>query len=111
MEAPADLTGKGRVLTRFYHVPASVTGLYLMPFAIGNFLRVLVLGSLFDTVGRRQMIAATYVLSGLLLVVAGYLFAAGLMFVAPVIEIVFGVAAERQWLERVAEPLSARASL
>jgi MFS family permease len=64
------------VLTRFYDVPASKTGLYLLPFAIGNFAGVLALGALFDTIGRRQMIAATYILSAALLVVTGWLFAA-----------------------------------
>jgi MFS family permease len=179
------------VLTQFYAVPSSETGLYLLPFAIGNFLGVLVLGSFFDTVGRRQMIAATYTASALLLAITGWLFAEGalsvvgqtalwtliffiaspaassayltvseifpletralaiaifyslgtgaggivapwlfgtligtgsawnvgygylfaalLMLAAAVIEIVFGIAAERQPLEKVAEPLSATA--
>jgi MFS family permease len=179
------------VLTRFYDVKSSVTGLYLLPFAIGNFLGVLVLGSFFDSIGRKQMIAATYLASAALLVVTGWLFAidaltvvtltamwtaiffiaspaassayltvseifplemralaialffslgtgaggiiapwlfgtligtgsrwavfygylaaAVLMFAAAVIEIVFGIAAERMSLEKVAEPLSARA--
>jgi MFS family permease len=179
------------VLTGFYKVDASVTGLYLLPFAIGNFLGVLVLGSFFDTIGRKQMIAATYAASAALLVVTGWLFAtdaltvvtltalwtaiffiaspaassayltvseifpletralaiafffslgtgaggiiapwlfgtligtgsrwavfygyiaaAVLMFAAAVIEIVFGIAAERMSLEKVAEPISARA--
>jgi len=70
------------VLTRFYDVPANETGLYLLPFAIGNVLGVLVLGSLFDTVGRRQMIAGTYIVSALLLVATGYLFAAGALSAA-----------------------------
>ncbi len=48
------------VLTRFYGVPSEHTGLYLLPFAVGNFLGPLLLGTLFDTVGRRVMIAATY---------------------------------------------------
>jgi MFS family permease len=65
------------VLTQFYAVPASDTGLYLLPFAAGNFLGVLVLGHFFDTVGRRQMIAATYLASAALLVLTGYLFAHG----------------------------------
>lgn len=65
------------VLTRFYEVPASLTGLYLLPFALGNFLGVIALGSLFDTVGRKQMIAATYIISAVLLVVTGWLFAQG----------------------------------
>ena len=177
------------VLTRFYDVPASVTGLYLLPFALGNVLGVLALGSLFDTVGRRQMIAATYAASAVLLIVTGWLFAAdaltvttltalwtaiffvaspaasaayltvseifpletralaiafffslgtgaggiaapwlfgsligtgsrdnlfygylaaaALMFAAAIVEVAFGVAAERQSLEKIAEPLSA----
>jgi MFS family permease len=65
------------VLTRFYAVPAADTGLYLLPFAIGNFLGVLALGPLFDTVGRKPMIAATYIFSALLLVLTGWLFAIG----------------------------------
>ena len=55
------------VLTRFYAVPASDTGLYLLPFAISNFLGVVLLGALFDTVGRRPLITATYAVSGVLL--------------------------------------------
>jgi MFS family permease len=176
------------VLTRFYAVPGPETGLYLLPFAIGNFVGVLALGSLFDTVGRKPMIAATYMVSAVLLVLTGWLFAAGhlsvigqtalwtliffvaspaassayltvseifpletralaiafffsigtgaggiiapwlfgtligtgsawslfygylaaalLMVAAAVIELIFGVAAERQSLERIAEPLS-----
>ncbi|MCF1505732.1 MFS transporter [Afifella sp. H1R] len=62
------------VLTRFYEVPSSDTGMYLLPFAIGNFLGVLVLGSFFDTIGRRQMISATYGIAATLLVVTGILF-------------------------------------
>jgi MFS family permease len=38
---------------------------------------VLALGSLFDTVGRRRMIGATYAISAVLLVVTGLLFAGG----------------------------------
>ena len=65
------------VLTRFYEVPSSETGLYLLPFAIGNFAGVMVLGHFFDTVGRKQMIALTYTGSALLLCLTGYLFAIG----------------------------------
>jgi MFS family permease len=67
------------VLTRFYAVPSQHTGIYLLPFAVGNFLGPLLLGHLFDTVGRRVMIAATYVLSGLLLLATGYLFLEGVL--------------------------------
>ncbi len=65
------------VLTDFYGIRADHVGWYLLPFAAGNFLGPVFLGRLFDTVGRRQMIAATYGLSGLLLAGAGYLFAVG----------------------------------
>jgi MFS family permease len=67
------------VLTDFYGIRADRVGWYLLPFALGNFLGPVVLGRLFDTVGRRPMIAATYALSGVLLAVAGYLFAAGVL--------------------------------
>jgi MFS family permease len=62
------------VLTDFYHVPGDHIGWYLLPFALGNFLGPLVLGRLFDVIGRRKMIATTYALSGILLTVSGYMF-------------------------------------
>ena len=64
-------------LTRFYAVPAERVGAYLLPFALGNFLGPLLLGCLFDSVGRRPMIAFTYAMSGLLLLVTGIAFARG----------------------------------
>jgi MFS family permease len=67
------------VLGRFYAVPADEVGLYLLPFAIGNFLGPLVLGPLFDTWGRRQMIVTTYASSGLLLGFTALLFVAGVL--------------------------------
>jgi MFS family permease len=65
------------VLGRFFDVPADHVGLFLLPFAAGNFLGPLVLGRLFDTVGRRPMMALTYSASGLLLLVVAGLFVAG----------------------------------
>ena len=62
------------VLTDFYHVPGDHIGWYLLPFALGNFLGPLLLGRLFDVIGRRKMIFTTYVLSGILLTLSGYLF-------------------------------------
>jgi len=62
------------VLTRFYGVPAAAVGWYILPFALGNFLGPLVLGPLFDTLGRKPMIASTYALSRVLLALVGYLF-------------------------------------
>jgi MFS family permease len=63
------------ILTDFYGVPAGGVGWYLLPFAAGNFLGPLLLGRLFDTLGRKTMIGATYAISGLMLAGAGYLFA------------------------------------
>jgi MFS family permease len=179
------------VLTSVFKVDSSVAGLYLIPFGIANFLGALLLGRLFDTVGRRIMISATYfvaaaILAGLAALLAGdalgtwgymallcaaffvasaaasagyltvsemfpleiramaialfyaistgiggavgpllfgkllggddptgvalgYWIAAGLMAVAAVVEIIFGVDAEQQSLEEIAEPLSAEA--
>ena len=62
------------ILTDFYRIPADRVGWYLLPFAAGNFLGPVVLGRLFDTLGRRVMIAATYAVSGLLLAATGHLF-------------------------------------
>jgi MFS family permease len=67
------------VLTRFYHVNPDVTGLYLLPFALGNFMGPLILGRFFDTVGRRQMISGTYTISALLLLGTGWLFVQGVL--------------------------------
>jgi MFS family permease len=65
------------VLTDFYGIPADGVGWYILPFAAGNFLGPLVLGRLFDTLGRRLMITFTYGASGILLALSGYLFAIG----------------------------------
>jgi MFS family permease len=67
------------VLTRFFGVAADRVGLYILPFAVGNFLGPLLLGPLFDTVGRKSMIAISYALTGLLLAGSAALFAAGLL--------------------------------
>ena len=70
------------VLTTFYGVSASDVGWYLLPFAAGNFLGPVVLGRLFDTLGRRFMISLTYALSGVLLVAVGALFERDLLSAA-----------------------------
>lgn len=70
------------VLTRFYGVPAGETGLYLLPFAIGNFLGPVVLGRWFDTIGRRPMISLTYGTSATLLALTGWLFTQDLLSAA-----------------------------
>jgi MFS family permease len=65
------------VLTTFYKISSGSVPLYIIPFAVGNFLGPLVLGRLFDTVGRKPMIAGCYIVSGLLLAVTAYLFKQG----------------------------------
>ena len=60
------------VLGRYYGVASNRVGLYLLPFAAGNLLGPMVLGPLFDTLGRRRMLTITYAASGVLLAVAGY---------------------------------------
>jgi MFS family permease len=67
------------VLTKFYAVSSNEVGWYILPFAAGNFLGPVLLGRLFDTIGRRVMIASTYALSGLLLLGCGALFAADML--------------------------------
>ena len=65
------------VLEHFYHVPQSQTPLFFFPFAIGNLLGPILLGRLFDSWGRRQMIFLTYGLSGVVLAVSAFLFSIG----------------------------------
>jgi MFS family permease len=67
------------VLMRFYDVPEKNVGGYLLPFALGNVLGPLLLGHLFDTVGRKPMITLTYGLAGILLAMTGWLFHAGML--------------------------------
>jgi MFS family permease len=65
------------VLTDFFGIAAYQVGWYILPFAAGNFLGPVLLGRLFDTIGRRPMIFFTYLMSGLLLALTGWLFMAG----------------------------------
>ncbi len=67
------------ILTDFYHTPADRVGWYILPFAAGNVLGPVLLGRLFDTVGRKTMIASTYAISGLLLAVTADLFSRDLL--------------------------------
>lgn len=67
------------VLGKFYGVAPEKVGGYLLAFALGNVLGPVVIGSLFDTVGRKPMIALTYGLSGVLLAITGWLFYVGLL--------------------------------
>ena len=62
------------VLEKFYGVPSQHVGWFILPFAAGNFAGPLLLGRLFDTLGRKTMITATYALSGILMIGVGVLF-------------------------------------
>lgn len=70
MFAQADL------LATFFKVPPQSAPHYIIPFAAGSFLGPLLLGRLFDTVGRRPMIAGTYILTAVLLTISAFLFKA-----------------------------------
>jgi MFS family permease len=67
------------VLTKIYGVPKGSTPYYFMVFAAGNLLGPLLIGRLFDTIGRRIMISTTYILSGILLAISAFLFNAGML--------------------------------
>ncbi len=71
----------GLVLIKFYQIPGERVGIYLLPLALGNFLGPLLIGKLFDTIGRKKMIAATYATSGLLLLITAWLFRQGILTV------------------------------
>ena len=70
------------ILTDFYGISADRVGWFILPFAAGNFLGPLFLGRLFDVIGRRPMIAFTYIASGVLLAASGALFARGTLSAA-----------------------------
>ena len=67
----------GLIAKKFYHLDDSQLPMQLLPFAVGSFLGPFILGPLFDKVGRKPMIAATYGSAGLMLVAVAYLFAHG----------------------------------
>jgi MFS family permease len=72
----------GLILRQFYRVTPDRVGLYLLPFALTNFLGPLLLGRLFDAVGRKPLIAGTLTVSAVLLALDAWLFAAGWLTVA-----------------------------
>ncbi|WP_235619217.1 MFS transporter [Embleya scabrispora] len=69
--------GFASILETFYDVPSGRTGYYFAVIAVGNLLGPLLLGPLFDSLGRRVMITSTYVGSGLALFGTAWLFGAG----------------------------------
>ncbi len=70
----AILFGYATLLSTFYGVSTANAPYYLVAFAVGNLFGPIILGPLFDSVGRKPMIAGTYILSGVLLLITGYLF-------------------------------------
>jgi MFS family permease len=64
----------GLVLTKFYGISASKVPLYGLAFSVGNLCGPLILGPLFDSVGRKKMISGTYLISGVLLAASGWMF-------------------------------------
>jgi MFS family permease len=70
------------VLTKFYHVSNSAVPLYGLAFAVGNLAGPLILGNLFDTIGRKKMIAGSYLVSGAMLAFSAWLFDAGVLHAA-----------------------------
>jgi len=70
------------VLTKFYHVSNDAVPVYGLAFAVGNLAGPLLLGHLFDTLGRKKMIAGTYLLSGSMLAASAWLFDAGVLHAA-----------------------------
>jgi MFS family permease len=70
------------VLETYYGVPPDVTPIYLLPFAIANFVGAVLLGRFFDTIGRRPMISGTFGFSGILLLITGFLFWQGFLTAA-----------------------------
>ncbi|WP_336320275.1 MFS transporter [Streptomyces lavendofoliae] len=69
--------GFGAILVTFFDVGTGSTGYFFAVIAFGNFMGPLLLGRLFDTWGRRPMIAGTYVISGVLLFVTAWMFSNG----------------------------------
>jgi MFS family permease len=68
------LFGFGSLLTVYFHTASGDVPYFIAVFAVGNFAGALLLSPLFDTIGRKPMIAGTYLLSGVLLIFTGLLF-------------------------------------
>jgi MFS family permease len=83
----------GTLMTGFFGIGAAVVPVFLVIYAVGNFLGPLTLGRLFDTVGRKPMIAFTYLGSAAVSVVLAVLFVSGSLnadsFIAIVVVVFF----------------------
>lgn len=69
----------GLVLNKFYEVDETKIGTYILPLTLSNLMGPIILGTLFDTVGRKRMITLTYAVTGLMLVGVAGLFSAGIL--------------------------------
>ncbi len=67
----------GSILSEFFKIESGKVPIYIALFAVSNFLGPLLLGRLFDTIGRKPMVAFTYIGSGMVLIVLTILFANG----------------------------------
>jgi MFS family permease len=67
------------VLTKFYNVSSDAVPIYGLAFAVGNLAGPLLLGHLFDTLGRKKMIAGTYLISSCALAFSAWLFDAAVL--------------------------------
>ncbi len=73
--------GYAQILATFFHVTTD-PGYYFAVIAIGNLVGPLVLSRFFDTLGRKPMIAGTYIVSGALLLLTAWLFDQGMLSAA-----------------------------
>ena len=69
----------GITLSTFFKVPAAAVPIYIIGFALGNLVGPWILGTLFDSIGRRAMISLTYIVPGLLLIATGEMFIRGML--------------------------------
>jgi MFS family permease len=67
----------GSILSEFFKIDSGKVPIYIALFAVSNFLGPLLLGRLFDTIGRKPMVAFTYIGSGVVLIVLTILFVGG----------------------------------
>jgi MFS family permease len=67
----------GSILSEFFKIESGKVPIYIALFAVSNFLGPLLLGRLFDTIGRKPMVAFTYIGSGVVLIVLTILFVGG----------------------------------
>jgi len=67
----------GTIFTEFFKVSSGTVPVFIIIFALSNFMGPLLLGRLFDTVGRKPMIAGTYLISAALITVTAILFSSG----------------------------------